>query len=51
VSKLIISCGKPLKGEVRISGAKNSVLPIMAASLLADGKSVIEEIPYLIPLQ
>jgi len=47
VSKLIISCGKPLKGEVRISGAKNSVLPIMAASLLADGKSVIEEIPYL----
>jgi len=47
VSKLIISCGKPLKGEVRISGAKNSVLPIMAASLLADSKSVIEEIPYL----
>lgn len=47
MSKLIISCGKPLKGEVRISGAKNSVLPIMAASLLADGKSVIEEIPYL----
>ncbi|HOV25540.1 MAG TPA: UDP-N-acetylglucosamine 1-carboxyvinyltransferase [Pseudobacteroides sp.] len=47
MSKLIISCGKPLKGEVRISGAKNSVLPIMAASLLADSKSVIEEIPYL----
>lgn len=47
MSKLIISCGTPLKGEVRISGAKNSVLPIMAASLLADGKSVIEEIPYL----
>lgn len=47
MSKLIISCGKPLKGKVRISGAKNSVLPIMAASLLADGKSVIEEIPYL----
>ncbi|HEY9060899.1 MAG TPA: UDP-N-acetylglucosamine 1-carboxyvinyltransferase [Pseudobacteroides sp.] len=47
MSKLIISCGTPLKGEVRISGAKNSVLPIMAASLLADGKSTIEEIPYL----
>ena len=30
-----------------MSGAKNSVLPIIAASLLADGKSVIEEIPYL----
>ncbi len=47
MSKLIISEGKPLKGRVRVSGAKNSVLPIIAASLLADGRSVIEEIPYL----
>lgn len=47
VSKLIISQAKPLKGRVRISGAKNSVLPVIAASLLADGRSVIEEIPYL----
>lgn len=37
----------PLKGRVRISGAKNSVLPIIVASLLADGQSIIEEIPYL----
>jgi UDP-N-acetylglucosamine 1-carboxyvinyltransferase len=37
----------PLRGRVRISGAKNSVLPIIAASLLGDGQSTIEEIPYL----
>ncbi len=47
MSKYIIHQGTPLKGEVRIGGAKNSVLPIIAASLLADGQSTIEEIPYL----
>lgn len=47
MSRFIISEGVPLKGKVRVSGAKNSVLPIIAASLLADGQSVIEEIPYL----
>ena len=47
VSKLIIQGAGPLKGRVRVSGAKNSVLPIIAASLLADGRSVIEEVPYL----
>lgn len=47
MSRLIIKEGKPLKGRVRASGAKNSVLPIIAASLLADGKSTIYEIPYL----
>lgn len=47
VSKMTISEGRPLKGRVRVSGAKNSVLPIIAASLLAEGRSVIDEIPYL----
>ena len=47
LSKLIISEPRPLKGRVRVSGAKNSVLPIIAASLLADGNSIIDEIPYL----
>jgi UDP-N-acetylglucosamine 1-carboxyvinyltransferase len=47
VSKFVITEGVPLNGKVRISGAKNSVLPIIAASLLPDGQSVIEEIPYL----
>lgn len=47
VSKLIICEGRPLKGRVRVSGAKNSVLPIIAASMLTDGRSVIDESPYL----
>ncbi|NLK86569.1 MAG: UDP-N-acetylglucosamine 1-carboxyvinyltransferase [Clostridiaceae bacterium] len=47
MSKLIITQTRPLKGRVRINGAKNSVLPIIAASLLADGCSIIDEIPYL----
>ncbi len=47
MAKYIISEGRPLKGTVKINGAKNSVLPIIAASLLADGICVIEEIPYL----
>jgi UDP-N-acetylglucosamine 1-carboxyvinyltransferase len=47
LSKFIITQTRPLKGRVRISGAKNSVLPIIAASLLADGNSIIDEIPYL----
>ena len=47
MARFIITEGMPLKGKIRISGAKNSVLPIIAASLLADGQSVIDEIPYL----
>lgn len=45
--KLIVSESNSLRGTVRISGAKNSVLPILAASLLGDRESIIEEIPYL----
>lgn len=47
MDKIIISGGHPLKGSVRISGAKNSALPIMAATLLAEGTSVISNIPRL----
>ncbi len=47
MSRFIITEGKPLKGSVRVSGAKNSVLPIIAATLLADGQCTLEEIPYL----
>jgi UDP-N-acetylglucosamine 1-carboxyvinyltransferase len=43
----IIRGGRPLKGRVKIRGAKNAVLPIMAASILADGPCVIENIPTL----
>jgi UDP-N-acetylglucosamine 1-carboxyvinyltransferase len=47
MGKLKIAGGEPLKGEVRISGAKNAVLPILAATLLADGPVTIRNIPHL----
>ncbi len=47
MSKLIVSKGMPLKGTVKVSGAKNSVLPIIAAGLLADGECIIEDVPIL----
>jgi len=47
MDKLIISGGHPLEGQVRVSGAKNAVLPILAATLLADGPVVIENVPHL----
>lgn len=44
---LIIEGGRPLGGTVRVHGAKNSVLPILAAALLARGESVIHNCPDL----
>ena len=47
MDKLRIQGGTPLEGEVRISGAKNATLPILAASLLADDPVVIGNVPHL----
>ncbi len=47
MERLLIRGGKPLSGDIRISGAKNAALPIMAATLLADEASVIGNIPDL----
>lgn len=47
MEKLIVQGGRKLSGTVRISGAKNAVLPVIAASLLASTPSVIEEVPDL----
>ncbi|MFO7858882.1 MAG: UDP-N-acetylglucosamine 1-carboxyvinyltransferase [Ectothiorhodospiraceae bacterium] len=47
MEKLIIEGGGPLDGSIRISGAKNAALPILAASLLADGPMRIGNIPHL----
>lgn len=47
MDKLIITGGKPLAGEIRISGAKNSALPILAATLLADGPVTVGNLPHL----
>ena len=47
MDKLIITGGNPLEGEIRISGAKNAALPILAATLLADGPVSVGNIPHL----
>ncbi|MEX0385494.1 UDP-N-acetylglucosamine 1-carboxyvinyltransferase [Spiribacter onubensis] len=47
MERLLIRGGRSLEGDIRISGAKNAALPIMAATLLADGPSVIGNIPDL----
>jgi UDP-N-acetylglucosamine 1-carboxyvinyltransferase len=47
MDKLAIVGGKPLDGEVRISGAKNAALPILAATLLADGPVTLRNVPKL----
>ena len=47
MEKLIIEGGQPLHGDVRISGAKNAVLPILAATLLAEGPMQVANVPHL----
>ena len=47
MEKLLIDGGCTLQGEVRISGAKNAVLPILAAALLADAPMCIANVPHL----
>lgn len=47
MDKLIIKGGIPLDGEVRISGAKNAVLPILAATILTEEPVCIENVPHL----
>jgi len=47
MDKLIIQGGKPLQGEISISGAKNAALPILASTLLTDEPVVISNVPHL----
>jgi UDP-N-acetylglucosamine 1-carboxyvinyltransferase len=47
MDRLQIQGGTPLQGEVRISGAKNATLPILAGALLADGPVVVGNVPHL----
>ena len=47
MDKLIITGGERLDGEIRISGAKNSALPILAATLLADDPVTVCNLPHL----
>ena len=47
MDKLLIQGDGPIEGDVRISGAKNAVLPILAATLLGNSSSVISNVPHL----
>lgn len=47
MEKLLINGGSPLKGEVTISGAKNAVVGIIPATLLVEGKCIIENVPSI----
>ncbi|MFU8797140.1 MAG: UDP-N-acetylglucosamine 1-carboxyvinyltransferase [Gammaproteobacteria bacterium] len=47
MNKLLITGGYPLKGEVRISGAKNAALPILAAGLLTEAPVTLSNVPHL----
>jgi len=47
MDKLIINGGTPLSGDVRVSGAKNAALPILAATLLAEDQTTVGNIPHL----
>ncbi len=47
MDKLIVTGGAPLAGEIKISGAKNSALPILAATLLTGDKMRISNLPHL----
>lgn len=47
MDKIIIQGGRPLKGKVKIGGAKNAALPILASALLSDGWSTFSNVPDL----
>lgn len=51
MSKFLVTGGKELQGKVDVSGAKNAILPIIAASILTSDKVVLEEAPDLLDVQ
>jgi len=48
MDKIIVTGGNRLSGEISVSGAKNAALPILAASLLAEGRHVFRNVPNLV---
>ncbi len=47
MDQLLITGGRPLKGAVKVSGAKNATLPAMAATVLTEGRHIIRNVPLL----
>ncbi|MGH7258447.1 MAG: UDP-N-acetylglucosamine 1-carboxyvinyltransferase [Nitrospiraceae bacterium] len=48
MDRIVITGGAPLRGAVRISGAKNSALPILAATILGGGECVLSNVPHVV---
>ncbi|MBW1920870.1 MAG: UDP-N-acetylglucosamine 1-carboxyvinyltransferase, partial [Deltaproteobacteria bacterium] len=51
MEKIVIEGGAPLKGAVRVSGAKNAALPVIAACFLAQGTHRLKNVPHLKDVQ
>jgi len=51
VDRIVINGGKPLHGDVQISGAKNAALPVMASALLTEGTNTFHNIPDLMDIK
>ncbi len=51
MDKIIVEGGRPLYGEVKISGAKNAALPILISSLLTDGTCTFSNVPDLMDIR
>lgn len=51
MDRLLVTGGRPLRGSVRVSGAKNSALKVMAASLLAEGLTAVRNVPEIIDVR
>ncbi len=51
MDKIIVTGGRPLRGEIGVSGAKNAALPILAASLLTQGPSLFRNVPNLVDVK
>jgi len=47
MDKFVIRGGNPLVGTIRVSGAKNSALPCMAAAILTEDEIILENIPQV----
>src|SRR5699024_12074372 len=48
MDKIVVKGGNKLNGSVRVEGAKNAVLPVLAASLIpSEGKSILHDVPTL----
>jgi UDP-N-acetylglucosamine 1-carboxyvinyltransferase len=47
----VVEGGRPLQGTVRVSGAKNAALPLLAATLLSEGRCVLRNVPDLLDVQ